>query len=304
MWKRRFLWTALMAEAGADGGAGGGDSGAAGNGAASTAATPEATPGGNPAPAEAAAGGQPTSVLNAGADAAGDISTVIPEKYQVKKDDGTIDIDASARKLAEAHGHLEKRMGSGDAPPKSADEYQLNLPDTFKDIDVRADPDMAEFLKDAHASGMNQKQVDAVMKAYAKMATTLAAGGAAASAEDCTAALRQTWASDSDFNRNVGLAYSAAAVAAQKAGISVDDVMKPGGLGDNPQFIKLMAALGPEFSEDTSVGGTSIKATTQQDIEKLTLSEAFRDPKHPDHQAVSERVRKYYERKHGTEVVA
>ncbi len=304
MWlRKRFLWAALMmAEADAgNGGGGGGDAGAGGSAGADTAPPPAATPGGNPPPAAPTAG-QPTSVLNAGADAAGDISTVIPEKYQVKKDDGTIDIDASARKLAEAHGHLEKRMGSGDAPPKSADEYQLNLPDTFKDIDVKADPDMAEFLKDAHAAGMNQKQIDTVMKAYARMATTMAQGGAAASAEDCTADLRTTWASDSDYNRNVGLAYQAASVAAQKAGIPMDQI--EAGLGNNPTFLRLMAALGPEFSEDTSVGGTSIKATTQQDIEKLMTSDAYRDPKHPDHQVTSERVRKYFERKHGTEAVA
>lgn len=302
MWKRRVMWTALMNAAGADGGSGGGDPGAGGSDGSSGAPPAGSTP---PAGADGGAGGQPAgSVLNQGAnvDPGAEPSAWIPEKYQVKKDDGSIDIDASARKLAEAHGHLEKRLGSGDLPPKTADEYQLTLPDTFKDVDVRADPDMAEFLQDAHAAGMNQKQVDAVMKAYAKMATTMAQGGAAASAEDCAADLRSSWASDSDYKRNVSLAYSAQQVAAQKAGLTFEQVDKA--LGNNPTFLRLMAALGPEFSEDTSVGGESIRATSQEDVEKLMLSDAYKDPKHVDHAKVSERVRKYFERKHGTDAVA
>lgn len=303
MWKRRVLWTALMNAAGADGGSGGGDPGVGGSDASSSNPPAGGTP---PAGSDGGAGGQGTgSVLNQGAnvDPSAEPSAWIPEKYQVKKDDGSIDIDASARKLAEAHGHLEKRLGSGDLPPKTADEYQLTLPDTFKDVDVRADPDMAEFLQDAHAAGMNQKQVDAVMKAYAKMATTMAQGGAAASMEDCSAELRKTWASESDFKRNAGLAYQAANVAAKMAGLSYDDI-EASGLGNNPTFLRLMAALGPEFSEDTSVGGESIRATSQEDVEKLMLSEAYANAKHPDHAKVSERVRKFFERKHGTEIVA
>ena len=39
------------------------------------------------------------------------------------------DLEASARKLADGQANLEKRLGAGDLPPKSAEEYALELPD-------------------------------------------------------------------------------------------------------------------------------------------------------------------------------
>lgn len=51
----------------------------------------------------------------------------MPEKYRTNKEDGSLDLEASSRKVAEAYKHLETRMGSGDAPPKSADEYAVKL---------------------------------------------------------------------------------------------------------------------------------------------------------------------------------
>ena len=35
----------------------------------------------------------------------------MPEKYVVKKEDGTVDHEATALKVAQAHAALEKRMG-------------------------------------------------------------------------------------------------------------------------------------------------------------------------------------------------
>ena len=51
----------------------------------------------------------------------------IPEKYRVNKEDGSLDLEQSSRKMGEAYKHLETRMGTGDAPPKSHDEYAVKL---------------------------------------------------------------------------------------------------------------------------------------------------------------------------------
>ncbi|MGV8294760.1 hypothetical protein ACV36C_38630, partial [Pseudomonas aeruginosa] len=66
---------------------------------------------------------------------------------------------------------------SADAPPKASADYTITPPEAFKDLDVRTDPDMGEFLESAHKVGMSQKQIDVVMDAYFKMAPKLAEGG-------------------------------------------------------------------------------------------------------------------------------
>lgn len=110
----------------------------------------------------------------------------IPEKYQVKKEDGTLDVEASLLKLAEAYGNLEKRIGTGDIPPKSAGDYEIAVPDMFKDaIDPKTDPMMQDFITKAHrAAGFTQTQMDLAMGEYFAIAPQLVAGSVQLSAED------------------------------------------------------------------------------------------------------------------------
>lgn len=265
----------------------------------------ETPPGGGTPPASDTPPATPPagSVLQAGATPPeGGTTDFIPEKYRTNKEDGSLDLEASARKLAEAYGHAEKRIGAGDIPPKEASEYQVTVPDTLKEaFDPATDTDMQAFLKDAHAAGLTQKQLDMVMGKYFELAPQLAAGAKQYDAETATAELKKTWATDADFNRNVRNAYVGADAIAQKAGLNVKDIMD-GPLGNDPTFLKLMAAIGPEFAEDAPPGGQQM--ASQEDIESLMRSQAYTDPKHPDHAKVSEKVRKYYERKFGTEAAA
>jgi len=261
--------------------------------------TPPATPAPG-APAAPAPATPPASLLSSGADPAAPSPTdFIPEKLRVMKEDGTLDMDASSRKLAEAYGSLEKRFGSGEAPPKDASEYKITVPDALKEaFDPAKDEGMKGFLAGAHAAGLNQAQVDFVMGKYFEMAPQLAAGAAQYDATTATAELKKSWATDADFTRNVRNAYVGTSAAAQKAGLDVKEIMD-GPLGNNPQFLRLMAALGPEFQEDPGAGGAAM--VTQDDINTLLTSEAYTNPRHPDHAKTSEKVRKYFERKHGTE---
>lgn len=286
MFIKRFI-RRYMQEAGADGAAGGGAAGAAAGAGADAGAAGVAAPG---------------SLLATGAAAAADgapTTDFIPEKLRVMKEDGTLDMDASSRKLAEAYGSLEKRFGSGDAPPKEASEYKVTVPDSLKDaFDPATDTGMQAFLTGAHAAGLNQAQVDFVMGKYFEMAPALAAGAVLHDAATATAELKKTWATDADFTRNVKNAYVGTNAAAQKAGLEVAEIMN-GPLGNNPQFLRLMAALGPEFQEDPGAGGQSMPA--HEDINTLLVSEAYTNPRHVDHAKVSAQVKRYFERKHGTE---
>ncbi|CAJ0800758.1 hypothetical protein LMG18090_04042 [Ralstonia mannitolilytica] len=287
----------LMEEAGG-GAAGGGATGAPAP--APAAAAPAPAPAGAPAAAAAPA---PAPALAAGATEPEIQGDFIPEKYRVSKEDGTFDIDASARKLAEAYTNAEKRIGTGDLPPKSADEYTVTVPDAMKEaFDPATDAGFKDFATKMHGLGLTQKQLDGVMESYFAMAPQLVAGAAQLDGAASTAELKKAWATDADFNRNVRNAYVGAEAIARKAGMNMDAIMG-GPLGNDPTFIKLMAAIGPEFAEDIPPGGDVLR-TSDQDIKSLMQSEAYTNPKHPDNARVSAQIADYYKRKFGTEAAA
>ncbi len=264
------------------------------------------TPAPAPAPGEPAApvapATPPASLLQTGGDPAPGGNEYIPEKFRTNNAEGAFDLEASARAMAESYSGLEKRFGSGDVPPKTAAEYKVEVPEALKEaIDPATDPGVQGFLSGALEAGLNQKQVDFVMGKYFEMAPKLAAGAAQFDATTATAELKKSWATEADFKRNVQNAHVATNAAAQKAGIDMGEILS-GPLGNNPTFLKLMAALGPEFSEDTPPGGS--KMTTDGDINALLSSEAYMNPRHIDHAKTSEQVRRYFERKHGTEAAA
>lgn len=282
IWRKRHVF---MDQAG-DGGSAGGSAGAA---------AADGT-----APAGAAGSVLAAGASGSGAGAAG--TDFIPEKYRVNKEDGTLDLEASSRKLAEAYGSAEKRIGAGDIPPKTAEEYAVTVPDAFKESwKPEEDQSFKDFRAKAHEAGMTQKQLDLVMGQYFEMAPKLVAGAAVMDANAATAELKKTWATEADFNRNVRNAFVGTNALAQKAGLTVDEIMNSP-LGNDPKFLKLMAAIGPEFSEDSPPGGQQM--TSQEDIDSLMRSEAYSNPKHADHAKVSAKIKSYFERKFGTEAAA
>lgn len=231
----------------------------------------------------------PGSVLAAAGSQGQPQTVAIPEKYQVKKEDGSLDVEASSLKLAEAYGHLEKRMGSGDAPPKTAEEYQVAVPDALKDaLDPKTDPLLGAFLKDAHAAGLTQKQMDLVMGKYFELAPQLLAGNSQLSSEECIADLRSEWKDDATFKGEVSKAFRAAQA---YGGADTEAILAD--YGNDPRIIRMLSRIGGEMSEDSSLnpGGTQIGGQT---VESLMTSEAYTNPKHADHARVSAQVQAYF----------
>lgn len=170
--------------------------------------------------------------------------------------------------------------------------------------DLSNDDMFKQFRTDMHGLGLSQKQFDGVMSRYFEMVPQLVAGGVAFNTEAATADLRKTWTDDGTFNKNVQLAYNAGTSIAKAANMSFQDLEKAG-LANNPTFIKLMAAIGPEFGEDVPVnGGAATGFASEGDIQKMLISEANTNPKHPDHKATRARVDAYYARKYGNNPVA
>lgn len=256
-----------------------GDDGAAAGGTVVAAETPAVAA--TPADAE-----QPTaSVLSS---AASTEPKGIPEKYQVKNEDGTLNLEASSTKLAEAYANAEKRIGSGDLPPKAATEYEVKVPESLADVwKTDADPLLDAFKDKAFAAGMTQAQFDLVIDQYGQIAPGLVAGNAQLSAEDCTADLKKEWKTDADFTEGV---KSAVATVKAYGGEEAAAILEK--YGNDPQLIRLMSKIGKELGEDTALdAGQQLGGDT---IESLLASPAYKDPKDPAHAAVSAKVSAYY----------
>lgn len=271
------------------GGAEGGDGGA-GGGAAATVPTP--------AP-DAAAAPPPATALSAGQPPAENPYEFVSEKYRVNKEDGSFDVDASFKKVAEAHSHLEKRFGSGDVPPKSADEYKVAVPDQFKEAWQADDPQFKDFAAKAHELGLNQAQFGFFMDKFFEIVPAVAGEASALTVESCDAELGKIYQTPQAIDAAKDAARGAIEALARGYGMNAADIDAQ--LGNSPIFIQLMAKLAPEFREDGNVQGGMMNS--QEDVGALMRSQAYKDDKHPDHGKVQAKIRAHYERKFGSQQV-
>ncbi|WP_196482777.1 hypothetical protein [Burkholderia stagnalis] len=297
-WMRRYVF--MDAASDGDGGGAGGSpgGGGAGDGGAGGA-------GGTPVGGGADGGAGGASALAAGVPGAGGAPNFdfVPEKFRVNKDDGTFDIDSSSRRMADAYKNLERRIG--EAPPAAATDYKVTVPDAMKEaFDPATDDGFKTFAGKMHGLGLTQKQLDGVMESYFELAPKLVAGAAMLDGDTAKSQLERAWSSQGGFAHQVGNAYKGASALAAKAGLNIDDLMRPDRLGNNVDFLMMMAAIAPEFGEDQSVGGVSIGGgMTEEKVEELMRSDAYRNMRHSDHERVSGQVRAWFEKKHGTAAV-
>lgn len=285
----RLMNEAVPAEAGgADGGA-----------PAPEAAAPAAAP----APAPAAAG----SALSAAVAPAPmpPLSERIAEKYRVMGADGKLDMEATLAKVEEGRIHLEKRLGSGDVRPAAVTDYKVTVPEAMaeqlKGWDMAKDEKLQGFLADAHKAGMTQAQVDVVMSRYMDLAPKLA--GAAAmtpeqQAQQATQELQKVWADPNAYQQNLGAARKAAEAFAGKAGLSFEDI-EASGLGNNPAFIRMMAALGPELSEDAPIDGNEAAVSSwEEEVANLKAEKESIPERDPRRQIVQNKINAMYEKRY------
>ena len=241
-----------------------------------------------PAPAPAASlmakGAAPTP-----APAPADVpASPIPAKYHVKKDDGTLDVDASLAKWGDGHKHLEQRLGSGDAPPAKPEDYAPTLPDGLSMEQLKADPLFQSFLKGAHSRGMNNAQLGYALEAFQHRLAMMN------SPEAGEAELRKVWSTDDQLQRGLSDSYRATQAFANGDKDLAARVEKK--FGNDPDFIRLMASVGRELHEDSPPEGT-LSMVEQGTLESLMASEAYMQAKHPDHNKVVAQVRALYEKR-------
>lgn len=210
----------------------------------------------------------------------------MPEKFVVKKEDGSTDWEATALKIAgDGYAPLEKRLGTGDAPPKSPDEYAPAVTAGISLDALKADPKYQGFLKGAHARGMTNAQVGYVLDHYAM---ALQPDPAAAEAE-----LRKDWATDDQLQRGLAQAYRATAAYA-----GGDEALQKlmAKYENDPDFIRLMSRIGNEMQEDRPPAG--ITQAESDTLESLMKSPAYFDAKHPEHNATVRKAKELYAKKY------
>lgn len=224
-----------------------------------------ATPATEPAP------GSVLSTGNTGTD-------FIPEKYRTNKEDGSLDLEASSRKVAEAYKHLETRMGSGDAPPKTHEEYAPKIEvEGFNWDEFKADESTQSFLKGAHAKGLNNDQVEYVIGEYLKAAPGLIGGAAVLTQQDCTAALKAVWGDDQSIRTNVSASYRAAEAFASQGDAPGNFNALMAKYGNDPDFIAFTANIGKELKEDRAINGGAQVSEADFAVKTAELRQQLQD---------------------------
>lgn len=156
------------------------------------------------------------------------------------------------------------------------------LPEALKDVQL--DPTMHNaFREEAHKAGLSQGQFEFVMNKYMQLAPQLVAGGQAVTADQTVAELKTAWGKD--YQAQAANAWRGVSQISAAAGLTVEQVEAE--LGNSPAFNRIMAAVGSQLREDTSVntGGGGVGGANMADAGVIQASEAFRNPRHPEHAA-------------------
>lgn len=183
---------------------------------------------------------------------------------------------------------MATRLGAGEAPPKSPDDYAPTLPEGMSLETLKADPLYTGFLKGAHARGINNAQLSYVLEGYAQRLAM------ANSPEVAEADLRKTFATDDQLGQALHRSYKATAA---YAGDDETRAKLESKFGNDPDFIRLMARIGAELGEDPGVQG--ITSAEQESLESLIAHPSYLDAKHPEHAKTVAKARALYAKKHG-----
>lgn len=175
--------------------------------------------------------------------------------------------------------------------PANIDGYEVKFPDTFTDDEQRA------FKETALSVGLNGNQASKVVDFLSEtfnQASVQNEQSATQIVADNRAELQSEWgnALDQKLERARGAAVQL---------LGSDDIfgelqLKDGTyLGDNPQVIRMFAALADQISEDTLGGPTSEQISTPDELEreKRELTQPgtpYWSNMHPDHDKYIQRV--------------
>ncbi|MFX7555178.1 hypothetical protein ABTJ70_13905 [Acinetobacter baumannii] len=208
----------------------------------------------------------------------------VPEKFKVTAEDGSVDYKATLSKMNESYTGLEKRIGSGDLPPKDVDGYKVER-DGFDFEQFKSDESNQAFLTKAHEHGITNKQLDFLLSEYDSRVVDLVSTSSQLDTDTVVNSLKTEWGES--YDQNMRNAFKGATT----AGLTIDEFNDPL-IGNNKALIKLAAYYGSQLNEDNPIHQAQIPIA--DDIETLMRSEAFLNIKHPEHKAVTARINAAY----------
>ena len=222
----------------------------------------------------------------------------IPEKLVVKNEDGSVNhektskrILATTHKTIGSYTSLEKKLGNYEAPPEKEDGYKLDY--TKMPENMRPAPESEKaMLKRFHGMGISNKHAQGVLDYYAEILNQ-GVDIQGKSVEEVEAELGKEWGDgfggnienarvaintllDEEYKGNIG-----------KLGFDVKLTYKT--------LMKVLAKVGADLREDNppAGGGDGDGA----DVDTLMKSEAYWNAKHPEHDAVTKKVKAYFDKK-------
>lgn len=225
----------------------------------------------------------------------------MPEKFRVFEGEGdaaTFNLEGSAKKLLDSYVALEKRGGA----PESVDDYSIDgtaIGDDFSFDDFKKDEANQSFLKSMHAAGLNNSQVQKVLEFGIKeLMPGLTEGSKFLNTEESVNYLQsEVWKDGQEYKENMALANKAYSSLSGELQEKINDPNQPGGtLGNHPLFNEVMALFGKEMREDRPPNQDTGMGDAVN-IEELMSSEAYKNPKDPQHKKVSEQVQAYFNKK-------
>lgn len=246
---------------------------------------------------------QPSMLSSAQNDQAGENQTTdelltFPDKYTVKNPDGTINRDESTRKLLEGYKHLSKKMGeTGGIVPDNPDGYKINfkpadlgLPENLTPEMVKNDEDFKKFAEQAHGLGFTNEQINLVASKYLEVVNSALDRRDENDMNACREELMKTWTNQGELDTGLKNAVRAFNHFASEQDRGLIDV-----IGNNPIVVRLLANIGATMREDSPVRNAQ-PMESRETITSLMKSEAYMNPKHPEHDAVYRQVANYYQR--------
>lgn len=246
---------------------------------------------------------QPSMLSSAQNDQAGENQTTdellaFPDKYTVKNPDGTVNRDESTRKLLEGYKHLSKKMGeTGGIVPDNPDGYKidfkpadLGLPENLTPEMVKNDEDFKKFAEQAHGLGFTNEQINLVASKYLEVVNSALDRRDENDMNACREELMKTWTNQGELDTGLKNAVRAFNHFASEQDRGLIDV-----IGNNPIVVRLLANIGATMREDSPVRNAQ-PMESKETITSLMKSEAYMNPKHPEHDAVYRQVTNYYQR--------
>lgn len=251
--------------------------------------TPPSDPGNGGTPPSDEGGGNLLNGATGGGN--GQEQFELPDKFKVSKEDGSTDWEQVAKRGINSYRELEKRMGSTELPPKSADEYKIEkwLPDGFESKPEAMKP----ILSKMHELGLNNKQVQGMLALYGDQ-LVLGLANEKQSFETAIAALKDKWGDQAPKNLELAnLAVGAYATDEEKQFLASNPQK-----ANDPFWLAIFARVGADLGEDR-IPDTGGAGGESDELSALRKHPAYFDEKHPEHRAIVDKVSRLYEKQHG-----